>query len=110
MELVQVDSVRAEPLQAVVDGATDVVRDARPGATLDLPAELRGDDRLVTATTKRPAEEILALRAAVHVGGVEEIDALIERGLDHVAVPGGIDGHPKLLPPRPTIDTSSEPI
>ena len=42
-------------------------------------AELRGDDHLVAPCPERPTEELLAQRAAVDVGGVEQGDAGVER-------------------------------
>ena len=50
---------------------------------VDRPAELRRDDHVVAPRAERPAEQHLALRAAVDVGGVEEGDARVERGVDH---------------------------
>ena len=44
-------------------------------------AELGGDHHLVAALAQRPAQELLALGAAVDVGGVEEGDAGVEGGV-----------------------------
>jgi hypothetical protein len=41
--------------------------------------KLGRDDRLVTTRTKRGADELLVREGAIHVGGVEEVHALVER-------------------------------
>ena len=48
---------------------------------VDRTAELRRDQRLVPARPQRPAEVLLAQRAAVDVGGVEQCDAGVEGGV-----------------------------
>ena len=49
---------------------------------VDRDAELRGDERLVAAGAERAPEVLLAQGAAVDVGGVEQRDAGVERGVD----------------------------
>ena len=45
-------------------------------------AELGGEDDLVAAAGDRPADQLLVGERAVHVGGVEEGDAELERAVD----------------------------
>src|SRR6185295_5914651 len=44
-------------------------------------AELRGEDRSIAPASERPAEQVLVASLHVAVGGVEEVDAKIERTL-----------------------------
>ena len=45
-------------------------------------AELGGEHDLVAAVLDRPADELLVGERAVHVGGVEEVDAEVEGAVD----------------------------
>ena len=84
--VVEVDVVDAEPLQRGVAGGADVLRpavDADPGAVgAALVAELGGQLDLVAAAGDRLADQLLVGERAVHVGGVEEGDAEVERAVD----------------------------
>ena len=84
VQLVQVDAVGAEPPQAVFARARLMYAARRAALALlvDRSAELRRDQRLVAPRAERAAEELLAQRAAVDVGGVEQRDAGVERGVD----------------------------
>ena len=87
--LVEVDAVGAERLQARLARLTDVL-----GAAVDLPcaagadvAGLGGDDDVVVAAVQRLGDQPLvvadlALVAGVGVGGVDQVDAGVERGVD----------------------------
>ena len=84
VDLVEVDVVHAEPPQRVVDGVHDVL--ARQAALVGVVAhrvvDLGGDDHLVARGAEilqRPAGDLLAGAARVHVGGVEEVDPGLER-------------------------------
>src|SRR5262249_2646707 len=52
-----------------------------PGGVLRL-AELGGDDHALAPALERLAEQRLVVAPAVHVRGVEEVDALVERMVD----------------------------
>ena len=52
-------------------------------AVLDDEAGLGGEHDLVAAAGERAADELLVRERAVHVGGVEERDAELERAMDH---------------------------
>ena len=84
--VVEVDVVDAEPLQRGVARGADVLGaavDADPGAVGEpLVAELGGQLDLVAAAGDRPADELLVGERAVHVGGVEEGHAEVERSVD----------------------------
>ncbi len=111
VQLVEVDVVGAEPGQAVLDGRAHVGGATPPLVTLVGCAELGGQHDLVAPRPERGAEVRLALGAAVDVGGVEEGDAGIERGADDGSGLGcGRCRPPKLLQPRPTTLTVSDPI
>ena len=82
--VVEVDDVDAEPLQRGVAGGADVLRPAvhaaaPVGGALD--AELRREHDLVAATGDRPPDELLVGEGAVHVGGVEQRHAEVERAV-----------------------------
>ena len=84
VELVEVDPVGVEASQACLDRDPDPA--ARPAAaplTTRRVPELGSDHRLLATALQRCAEHLLALSAAVDVGGVEEGDALLERRVHH---------------------------
>ena len=91
VHLVQIDPIGLEPLQAVLDLLHDpaprvaaVVRVA--GLThryVHRTVELRGQDDVVTAATSQGfADDDLGLALGVDVGGVDEVDAFVERPVD----------------------------
>ena len=87
MDLIEVDVVELQPLQAAGDLIHDVparqadgVR-ARPGAA----AHLGGDDHVFASDleiAQRLPEHHLGLALGIDVGGVDEIDAGFERARD----------------------------
>ena len=90
--VVQVNDIHAEALQAGVAAGADVFGPAVHAQELALGiadvAELRGEDHLVATALDRPAHQTLVLAAAVHVGGVEEVQPQVEGAVD------GGDGFP----------------
>ena len=84
VDLVQVDPVGAQPPQRVLHLADDPAPRAallvRVGA--HRAVELGGQDDVVAATGERLADDLLRLALAVHVGGVDEVDPGVERGVD----------------------------
>ena len=89
MDLVEVDIIHAEPVQAGVDLAHDcLARQAAAVRTGTHPAIHFGrDDHLVAAgeVLDSPAEDLLAAAERITVRGVEEIDAAFECPLDERA-------------------------
>jgi hypothetical protein len=89
VDLVQVDIVGAEAAQAVVDlGQDRLAGQARAvGARAHRVPDLGGDDDVVAVgeVLQRPAEDLLAGTLGVHVGGVEEVDARLDRVPDERA-------------------------
>jgi hypothetical protein len=83
VQLVEVDDVRPEPPEAVLGRPSDVDGVRPLPVVVDAVAELRGDHRLAAPRAERASKELLALRAAVDVGRVEERDSGIERRVDH---------------------------
>src|SRR5665647_419826 len=104
MDLVEVDVVGAEAAQAGIDGLHDVltpephvvdVAGAGRGRVAHRAAELGGDhDGLAgdACGLERPPQDLLGLATRVHVGGVEEVDAGVERGA-HQRVGAGLVEH-----------------
>ena len=85
MDLVEVDPVRVQAAQGILDRAHDPA--ARVAAPVGILAhgvvELGGEDDLVApAAGERPADELLGLARPIHVGGVDEVDARVERTVD----------------------------
>ena len=84
--VVEVDRVDAEPLEAGLAGLAHV--SGRPSKPVMAPsaaahdAELGGEDDAVALALEGAADQLLVGTAAVHVGGVEEGDAELERVVD----------------------------
>ncbi len=97
MQLIEIDVVGAESAQAVVAGLPDVLRPRPFALVVHRHAELRRDDRPIASVGECAPEELLALGRAVDVGGVEEVDARIERGVDDALGGGGVDAHPEVV-------------
>ena len=90
MDLVEVDVVDAEAPQRAVDRVEDVLaRQAAAVRVVGAPGRTpwwRARPRRARAMSlQRPAHHLLAHAARVHVGGVEEVDAVLERALDEGA-------------------------
>src|SRR5581483_2594446 len=64
------------------------------------PAPLRGDDDRVATARDRSTEHLLGLAAAVRLGGVEVVDARLDRRVDHRCGSPGIDAHPEVVAPE----------
>jgi hypothetical protein len=84
--VVEVDVVDAEPRERRVARRAHVFRCAAnaeegAGSRADV-AELRGQHHLVAATLDGASDELLVGERAVHVGGVEEVHAEVERAVD----------------------------
>ena len=85
--VVEVDVVEPEPLQAGVAGLADVRRtavDAAEALVARVPdvAELGGQHDLLAPVGDGPADQHLVGERPVHVGGVEQRDAEVERAVD----------------------------
>jgi hypothetical protein len=99
VHLVQVEVVGTEPAQRCLHGPQDVPAGA-PRAVVrtvgagHVHAELGGEHRLVAPSPQRRADQLLrgAVRAAVDVGRVEQVDPEVECGMDHRA--GTVRVHP----------------
>ena len=88
--VVEIHVVGAEPLERRVDRLPRVLGGAAKLSTVRLPAELRREHDLVSPALEDLAEEALAVAVAVDVGGVEERDALGERGVHDLARAGKV--------------------
>ena len=101
VQLVEVDVVGAQPLQAVLEGGADVGRRGPALVPLVGDAELGGQHDLVAPGPERGAEVGLALGAPVDVGGVEEGDAGIERGTHDGVGLLATDAHAEVVAAQP---------
>src|SRR5688572_7393709 len=82
--VVEVDHVHAESLQARVARLRHVLRtaiDARGPIGLSEIAELGGEHDLVALPAQGGGEELLVVAPAVHVGGVDEVHAKVQRAV-----------------------------
>jgi hypothetical protein len=100
MELIEIDVVRAQPAQAVLGGLANVLRLCALARLIELHAELAGNDGFTPPASERPAKILLTVPFIVDVGGVEEIDARVERGLHHATGLGGIDAPSEVIAPQ----------
>jgi len=86
MPVIEVDGVDAEPLEARLAAAPHVPRaavNAEEGAVAAAHvAKLGGEDDLLPAVADGAADELLVRANAVHVGGVEEINAELDGPVD----------------------------
>ena len=85
VDLVEVHVVHAEPAERSVDRVHQVLAREAPfvGAVLRRKVRLGRDHQLIARgeLLDRAAHDLFAHAARVHVGGVEEIDALLDRAL-----------------------------
>ena len=96
--IVEVEDLDAEPPQARLAGLGDIGRTAVDTVGAARPpglAEFAGDHDAVAPALERPAEELLVLTPAIHVGAVEVVDAEIDRPVDQrnpsLVVAGAVD-------------------
>ena len=86
MLIVEVDDLDAEPLEARLACGADIGRIALNAQELAIRsahvAELRREEHLIAAVADRSPDQLLVLADAVHVGGVEEIHAAVDRMMD----------------------------
>ena len=86
MDVVEIDHVDAEPLQARLAGDRHVVGLAVGAAALAARtadvAELGGDDQAVAASGDRARDQLLVPAGAIGIRGVEHVDALLDRPMD----------------------------
>src|SRR5262245_43025822 len=88
MQLIEIDVVGAESCEAVVARAAHVFGTR----TLALLV-----DRLLPSSLERTAEKLFAPGRAVDVGGVEEVDARVERRAHHTLRGGFVDAHAEVV-------------
>ena len=84
VHLVQVDVVGLQPAQAVLDLADDPAARvaAHVGILAHLAVRLGGQHHVVPAAAQGLADDLLRLPRRVHVRGVDEVDAAVQRGVD----------------------------
>jgi hypothetical protein len=82
VELIQVDHIDPQPLQAVLAGPADLVR--AEAAAVGLRGDLGGHDDAIPAPLDGPANEFLALPVAVDLGGIDPRDPGVQPGPDRI--------------------------
>ena len=94
--------VGLQPPQRRLGGLNDVRRRAAHRAVAHLAAELGGQHHAVAAALQQLAQQPLAAAAvAVDVGGVEEVDAGVERGVDDPAGGGQVETAAEVVAAEP---------
>src|SRR3954470_339611 len=80
VDVVEVDVVGAEPTQRVLDLVDDPASGATAlvGVLAHRHEELGGEHDIVTAALEGLADDLLRLASRVDVGGVNEVDALVQ--------------------------------
>jgi len=92
VQLIEVDPVGAEASQAVLDSNADPApRRAAAILAAHVHTEFRGNDRGVARSSQRCSEHLFAPALAVDVSRVEECDALVECGVDHLCRSRGVE-------------------
>ena len=81
MQLIEIDPIGREAAETVVDRLPHVRGTGTLARVVDRQAEFRREDHRLAAPRQRAPDELLALGTAVDVGGVEEVDAGVERGM-----------------------------
>ena len=83
----EVDAVGAQPLERGFEDRADLLGPAIQAAgtgAVQVEAELGGDHHLVADGLERLADHFFILVGAIDLGGIEEGDAAVERGADHL--------------------------
>jgi hypothetical protein len=84
--IIDIDPLGLEPLQAPLHSRQDITTRAARKVSLIVhrQAEFRGEDQVLAAVAQRYAEQGLGPAAiAIDIGGVEEVDAGLDRRIDH---------------------------
>ena len=104
VDLVEVDVVGAEPAQAGLALADDPPARVAVmfGSVAHRAVHLGREDDVVAAAGERLADDLLRLAGGVHVGGVDEVDAGVERGVDDLDASSwsGLPHAPNIIAPR----------
>src|SRR5687767_12156498 len=86
MLIIEVDDLDAEAAQTRLARLSNVVRPAvdakKTSVARSHVPEFRCDDRAIASVAERPSHERLVRANTVHVRGVEEIDAELQRPVD----------------------------
>ena len=97
MDLVEIDIVRAQAAQAVFGCLANVLGARALAGFVELHTELGGDHGFAPAAGERAAEILFAVAFIVDVGGIEEIDAGIERCLHYAGGLRGVDAPAEIV-------------
>src|SRR4051812_24972866 len=79
MQLIEIDVVGAKTLETRIARKVHVFRLRTPPLTGHVLPELRRNDDTRPAITNIPAEQLFTAAIGVHVGGIEEVDADLDR-------------------------------
>ena len=87
VELVEVDVLHVETAQAVLDALDDVLarRAGVVGPVAHREAALGREEQVVAVVLRRLADDLLGHARRVHVGGVDEVDAVVDAQVDLAA-------------------------
>ena len=81
VDLIKVDAISGQPLERRLAGANEMkaAQASIVGAGAHPAQRLRGENDAVALASERLTEEDLGITLAIHVGGVEEVDAGVHR-------------------------------
>jgi hypothetical protein len=97
MQLIQVDAIGPEPSEAILEGLPHVLGACPLSLRIDPHAELRGDNRGVTAGRQRASEKDFALGCSIDIGGIKESHTGVEGRVNHPRACLGIDPHAEVV-------------
>src|SRR5450759_87991 len=97
--LIQIDVIRAEPLEARLESLLHVFGARPPTLSGHVVAELGGNDHVgaMPFSDKEPADQFLAPAVSVHVGGIEEVDPRVQRRVDDILGARLVDAHAEIV-------------
>src|SRR5207253_4348214 len=82
VDLIEIDAIRSEAAEAILGRLEHIVRPCTATHLIDGHAELRGDDHFTPTAPERTSEELFAVRTAIDVRRIKEVDAGVESGMD----------------------------
>jgi uncharacterized protein (DUF433 family) len=97
VHLIEVDVVSVEAPQRLLTGEAHIVGTRAKVSVVDGHAELGGNDDRVAATLECLAEKDLRLGRAIDVGGIEEVDPRLDRGVDDVGRSSLVETGPEVV-------------
>src|SRR5579864_4973437 len=100
MKLIKVNVIGSQSAKAVLGRLAHVARLGSVTLLVHLHAEFGGDDYLFAAAAQRLSQVLFALRAAVYISRIEEVDPGVKRGMHHLGGGIGVQAPAKVVAPQ----------